>query len=802
MTSMSATGGIKTMTVPEKGSMESPLVKSEENLSRLNRELMTANEKLTASEEELRQQFDELLNREEAIRRQNFILSSLHEAALGLMQSEEITDVLELIVSNATKMLDTPHGYISLVDEKKGVFHRKIGLGHYARDIGRDIKITEGIVGQIYKHGEMVIVNDYKTWEKRLPGPFFDALHSVAQVPLKAGNKVVGTFGVAFLEPERKFGEQDKLFLGRFADLASIALMNATLVNSYKMEIQERMLSEKALRISESKYRAILEAANEGIFIHDVNTGKILDINEKACEIYGYSREEMLSNNLRLLGSGEPPYTEKDAMEWLRLAAAEPRHFEWKNRCRDGSTAYLEVYLKRTLVGNEDRIVAIVRDISERKAQERVIRRMAYYDSLTGLPNRAYIQEHLALELEKEDRGDTKGVVLFVDMDDLKMINDTHGHSCGDGVIITAGAYLFAEAGEKAVVARIGGDEFIVWVPGEIDRGRISSVADRMVKILGREYATGETKTHMSASIGIAFYPTDGDTVDDIFKNADLALYAAKGSGKNTWRFYDPILQTIAYENMNLKHGLREAIERGELYLNYQSLIDTLDGKIVGYEALLRWKSSEYGVVEPKRFIPLAEESNLIIKIGRWVIAEACAFARKLQDMGNEDVRVSINVSPLQLEAADFVQFVSEMINEAGIRPNQIEIEITENALMSSLVDSIFKLLELCSIGVHLSLDDFGTGYSSLTYLRDLPVGTLKIDKSFIDQITVDAGQLQFVCSIIDMAHVLNLKVVAEGVETREQMEKLTESKCDFIQGYYFSYPVSETEAILQLKRS
>jgi diguanylate cyclase (GGDEF)-like protein len=450
---------------------------------------------------------------------------------------------------------------------------------------------------------------------------------------------------------------------------------------------------------------------------------------------------------------------------------------------------------------NAQLIASLEKELLERKVQEQAIWRLAYYDSLTGLPNRIYVHERLAEEFDKARQGETAGAVLHIDLDDLKLINDTLGISCGDAVIAKAGEYIVAGAGENALVARVAGDEFMILLFGESDREKVANIADAVVKQLSQAYVIDDLRVNMSGSIGIAFYPDDGDTVTEILKKADFALYDAKKSGKNTWRFCDAKSQLVAYENMMLKHGLREAIGRGELALHYQPLVDVQCGCVVSFEALLRWTSSTYGAVPPSRFIPLAEESDTIRQIGKWVLGETCRFIRKLAAMGNEDIRVSVNVSPRQLVVDDFVALVREAIDREKINPNQLEIEVTENVLIASMEDSTHKLAELRAIGVRLALDDFGTGYSSLTYLRNLPVETLKIDKSFIDQIVSDAGQLQFISSIINMAHVLGLAVVAEGVETEEQLEKLVECQCDIIQGYVFSRPVTEKKAILLLDR-
>jgi len=300
----------------------------------------------------------------------------------------------------------------------------------------------------------------------------------------------------------------------------------------------------------------------------------------------------------------------------------------------------------------------------------------------------------------------------------------------------------------------------------------------------------------VSASAGIAIYPDDGDTAEEIFKNADSAMYAAKKAGKNCWRFYEAAMQREAYEKMVLTNSLRYAINRGEMLLHYQPQVVVADGTVVGFEALLRWDSPEYGSIPPTSFVPLAEQSGLIHSMGHWVLHEACRFARHLDDIGRGDVRIAVNVSPYQLAADDFVDSVSAILSETGVEASQMELEITETALLVSLDDSIRKLNELRALGIRLSLDDFGTGYSSLTYLQRLPAKTLKIDKSFIDMILTDEDQRAIIGSIVDMAHIMKMTVVAEGVETEQQLDYLRRCRCDLFQGYIVSRPVTEKEVI------
>ena len=435
----------------------------------------------------------------------------------------------------------------------------------------------------------------------------------------------------------------------------------------------------------------------------------------------------------------------------------------------------------------------------ERTNTQKKISRMAFYDPLTGLPNRASLSLHIEQGMKKAHCGKAMGTIMFIDMDDLKSVNDNFGHSFGDSVIIAAGKHIVDAAGEKAFVAHSGGDEFIIVLSGEYNREEVGKIADTILNALSQEYEVSIEHLHMSASIGIAVYPDDGVSTEDILKKADIAMSAAKKAGKNCWRFYEPIFLQEAYEKMMLTNSLRRALERGELSLHYQPQL-TVEGVVIGFEALLRWNSSEYGCVSPVRFIPLAEQSGLIIPIGQWVLQEACRFARRLADMGKGTMHVAVNISPRQLLTDDFVDSVRRSMADADVAPEQLEIEITESVLIESMEDSIRKLCQLRDGGLMISLDDFGTGYSSLTYLRSLPVGILKIDKSFIDKIASDELQLQMVGSIIDLGHALGLTIIAEGVETEDQLKLLSQCGCDCIQGYIFSPPISEEEAIEFLK--
>ena len=431
----------------------------------------------------------------------------------------------------------------------------------------------------------------------------------------------------------------------------------------------------------------------------------------------------------------------------------------------------------------------------ERMETHAEIRNLAYNDPLTGMSNRVSLNLWLDEELSKVRQGVIQGVLFFIDLDELKIVNDTFGHSIGDDMILTAANHIRDAFGQEAFCARIGGDEFIVALTGVQSRESVATLADRLIQVLCREYDVLDEQVLMSASVGVVLYPEHGETPDEIMKNADIAMYAAKASGRNCWRMYETSLQKDAYETMTLTNSLRRALDRGELCLHFQPQICLSDQSIVGFEALLRWNSPEHGSVPPNRFIPLAEKSGVIVSIGEWVIREACVFARRISNIERKSMHVSVNISPRQLAGADFIDRVRSILNETGIEAGQLEMEVTESILIESMEESIGKLEQLRSLGVNIALDDFGTGYSSLTYLRRLPVSTLKVDKSFIDGIIDDVTQAEYVRFIINLAHALKLQVVAEGVEFPAQMDKLRQYDCDCIQGFVFSRPLPPEEA-------
>ncbi len=596
----------------------------------------------------------------------------------------------------------------------------------------------------------------------------------------------------------RRVGKAQSQYLQSIAELENahekLLASDEVLQRQYdELNVKTKELSEK-----ESEIRALFENMHDAFADHEIvldEQGHPVDyrflivnpayealVGRKGCDLIGHKASEL------------DPVLSRDFYEACYEVA-----LKGTNKRLTIFSTIVEKYLSIAVYSSTKGHFAILaRDISDEFQHAQTVERLAYYDRLTGLPNREKLTEILNEELKTAPT--TSGTLLYIDLDDLKLVNDSYGHSYGDAIIVTAAMHLVSFADRNYSVARLGGDEFVFLIPGVTDPVWVEQLATDLVNTLNQDYEVRELQFHVSASIGIVMYPQDGRTVEELLRNADTALYEAKRNGKCCLRFFRQSMQETAFSNMLLINGLRNALTNQELSVVYQPQLSLHDGKVIGFETLLRWNSSQYGNISPARFIPLAEKSHLIVSIGAWVVEKACDFSSQLTGSGYPGIRVAVNVSPRQLGADDFIQIIKEACIKSSIESRCLEIEVTESVFMESIEDSAQKLNQLRSWGVHLSLDDFGTGYSSLTYLRNLPVQTVKIDKSFIDLIAMEPKQADLIASIVDMAHVLGMSVVAEGVETLEQMERLIQCDCDIIQGYLVSKPVPEAVAMDFLK--
>jgi len=423
--------------------------------------------------------------------------------------------------------------------------------------------------------------------------------------------------------------------------------------------------------------------------------------------------------------------------------------------------------------------------------QER-LQKMAYHDSLTGLFNRAKLYDDLNFNLSNYP--EVKQALIYIDMDNFKIVNDTMGHFYGDKMINEMGRYLSGIDSGSYPVYRLGGDEFIIYADNFKDNSEIKCYAEKLIESLHRTIPTEGSLQYSTVSIGIALYPEDAKTPDELLKYADIAMYKAKAAGRNSYVFYNKNMQDAVKQRMLLGNYLRTALENNEFELHYQPQMDIDSGKISGFEALLRWNNAQLGIVPPGVFISVAEETRLIISIGEWVLKESCKFLKELKDMGFRNLTISVNTSVLQLLQNDFEDMVLRILGLNGIKPGELEIEITESILVESFDDIVAKLKRLRQEGIRIAMDDFGKGYSSLSGLKQLPIDTLKIDKIFIDSIGIDENESSITDSIVTMGRKLGMTVLAEGVETKCQMDYLAKHKCHKVQGFIISKPVPKGE--------
>lgn len=437
---------------------------------------------------------------------------------------------------------------------------------------------------------------------------------------------------------------------------------------------------------------------------------------------------------------------------------------------------------------------------SKRKLKESMneIKKFEYYDFLTCLPNRGFMAEKIENILKKAD-DKTSFSLLFLDLDNFKMVNDVLGHDYGDILLKNIAWDLRECIDEKDIVARFGGDEFLILLTDVCDKENIENKAKRILNLFSRQWSLSGKEFFITASAGIVIYPFDGADLQTLYKNADTAMYQAKESGKNCFLFFRQHMNEKMSEKLELENKLRKAIKNEEFIVYYQPLIDIRSMQVMGVEALVRWNHPTEGIIQPAKFIPVAEESGLILEIDEFVMRTACKQLKAWIDSDIKPITISLNLTSKEFQQANFTEILKEIIKDSGLRADFIEIEITESLIMKDIDVTLDILKDLKSIGVRISLDDFGTGYSSLNYLKRLPIDTIKIDKSFIDEITEDSKEEAIAESIIALAHKMNLSVVAEGIETQKQLEFIKEQKCDKAQGYYFSkpLPVDEIERLL-----
>jgi diguanylate cyclase (GGDEF)-like protein/PAS domain S-box-containing protein len=597
-------------------------------------------------------------------------------------------------------------------------------------------------------------------------------------VPLMRGDRAFGVIVIQSYSEKARYSEEDRDLL--------------TFVSQHVAAALDRRRAADALRESEARFRTLAETAPCAIFIYQDDGFRYAK--PAAASITGYNREEL--SDLSFWRLVHPDFREAVRERSLARQRGEsvPARYEFKIERRDGEERWLDSSASSVEFGGRPAVLGIAFDVTERKRAEEQIKSLAYHDVLTGLPNRLLFNDRLNVAVAQAHRLQHRLGVLFLDLDRFKVINDSLGHSLGDRLLQAVAERLEAGVREGDTVARLGGDEFILLLPGIARTDDIAKVAEKILDSLRLPFRLEGRDLFVTASIGLSLYPEDGLDGETLVKNADIAMYRAKEQGRDNFQLYTQTMNERAVERLQLESSLRKALAHGELLLHYQPLLDLSTGRVHGVEALLRWEHPETGLVYPGDFMHLAEITSLILPIGVWTLRTACAQTKKWQEEGHPHLSVAVNLSARQFSQPEIVEHVKRALRETGLSARSLDLEITESHAMANAEATIHTLRELKALGVRISIDDFGIGYSSLSYLKRLPIDTLKIDQSFVRDITSDPDDAAIATAIIALAHTLKLRVVAEGVETQQQLEFLSTRQCDRMQGFLFSRPLAAAD--------
>ncbi|MFD1737635.1 EAL domain-containing protein [Bacillus salitolerans] len=649
----------------------------------------------------------------------------------------------------------------------------------WSHDIKEDtLLITPGIQ-KLYGHSMEEFYNDHELWRKVIPPEDFQVLAERGEALLE-GQSTTSIYRIIRPDGEVRWIQDRGIpTLDEKKNLVDFT--------SVLFDITDR-------KESDDRYKSLVEMSPDIITV--VRNEKVEYMNEAGSRLFGATSPS------DIIGRSIFDFASPQIIEAIRNQLMGASDNKSKNQYEvqavriDGKKMELEISARNIMYGGRKAIQIVGRDISERKKAEKTIHQMAYYDALTGLPNRNMFRLHLNGLIRSESN--QSFAILFLDLDRFKVINDTKGHTTGDLILREVAKRIEQTLRSDGVVFRQGGDEFII-ILENMDKPRVSEVSQRMINRFTKPIVIDEQDFYVTPSIGISMYPDNGTDKDTLIKHADSAMYVAKEKGKNNFQFYHSNLDHHSDRKMELENALRKAIELNQLMLYYQPQVDLQANRMIGLEALIRWKHPEFGMVSPGEFIPIAEETGLIVPIGKWVLKEVCNQINTWHDEGLSQIPIAINISVRQIQDDHFIEDVIEILDYYNIDKRYIEFELTES-IMQDIEKSTLMLKQLKQIGVKLAIDDFGTGYSSLSYLKHLPIDNIKIDKSFIDDILDESSQGSIVKAIIDMSQNLNFTVIAEGIEKEEQIEFLLKNGCFIGQGYYFYKPMPLEEIQYMLK--
>lgn len=610
---------------------------------------------------------------------------------------------------------------------------------------------------------------------------------SVSYVPIQMSNRTVSVAKV-FVDQTKRLDDIKTALLHASAGVALIVFI-AFSVPAIALLFRSRQKSklDQELAKSERQFRKLVENSRDMICRYD-RQHRRLYVNPSQVALTGATADELLGKTpMEFPGEDYCILFEDNLAQVFDEGTPLEFEMEWTFRGSKKHECLVQLTPEFANDGSVESVLAVLRDVTELRASRQRLYEMAYYDSLTSLPNRTMMNDRLSQAIQDASRRHSTVAVLLLDLDRFKSVNDSLGHDAGDELLQEVTRRLTSVLRSEDTVARLGGDEFVIIVPDVAGRAELSQIAQQVLHSIGLPCRLQGTEIFISGSIGIALFPSDAGIENDLLRHADAAMYEAKRSGRNAYRFYEKRLTTAANKRLLVETGLRHAVTRNELELHFQPKVSFADGRIIGSEALLRWRSHQLGFLSPNEFIGVAEDLGLIIEIGEWVLREACTAARDWNINRSATHKVAINLSVGQFRDKDLVKKISVILAETGCRPEWIELEITETLLLNDSEGVLETLTQLRQLGITIAIDDFGTGYSSLSYLANFPIDILKIDRSFVQAIATDSRRAELVKVVLSLAACLGQKVVAEGVETPEQASFLREHDCDYAQGWLFS---------------
>jgi diguanylate cyclase (GGDEF)-like protein/PAS domain S-box-containing protein len=698
--------------------------------------------------------------------------SALYRIAERTRLSDDMSTFLAAIHSVIGDVLYAENFQIALYDEAANAIRIPYAVDLKAAPNPSMASYGKSLVETVLSTGESLLIR---------PGspPPVDWLG----VPLKRGERTFGVLVVQSYSETVRLTEADRDLLGLLSRDVAAAI--------------DRKMALDALRESEERFRTLADTAPCAIFIYQGASFRYA--NEATASISGYSRDEL--EGMDFWQMVHPEIREIVRRRGLARQKGDPLPSRYEIRIvrKDGEIRWLDYSAGLIELEGSPAVLGTAFDITERKRAEERIRSLAYHDTLTGLPNRLLFADRLAVAVVQAHRQGQKLAVLFLDLDGFKVINDSLGHSLGDRLLEVVAERIQCALREGDTVARLGGDEFTLLLPGVSRAEDAAKVAEKILEALRQPVPIDGRELYVTGSVGISVYPDDGGDSETLVRNADAAMYRAKDRGRDTYQLYAAAMNATAVERLAIESSLRKALAQEALRLHYQPLLDLATGRVYGVEALLRWERPGHGLVFPDEFIPLAELTGLIIPIGPWVWRTACSQVKQWHQQGHGDLRLAVNLSARQFQQLDVAAQVTRALEETGFPATHLDLEITESYAMQNPESAIQTLRELRAVGLGLSIDDFGVGYSSLSYLKRLPIDTLKIDRSFVRDITTDPDDAAIVTAVIAMARTLKLLVVAEGVETEEQRAFLAARGCDRAQGFLWSraIPAEECEKLL-----